>query len=380
MATQLLSTTFSIDQPLVSVIIPAYNAERFITDTLDSVLAQTYQNMEILVVDDGSNDGTARIVKEYMEKTSKIRLLQQENLGVAAARNLGIRAAKGEFIAPLDADDIWYEQNIERQVNCILAAKKAVGLVYSWSIDINELGQPTGCVRASRITGRVYNTLLLHDFIANASSVLIRKACFEQVGGYDPILKQQLSQGGEDWDIYLRIAEHYDFEVVPEFLVGYRKLPNSMSTDSFQMARSRHLIWQKIRHRYPHVPKFIERLSNSSFYLYLASQNYQYAKYQAALSWTMAALKIDPITPLLRPGVYKIIILALLDRIDKSNFSTKNLKDSYQTKTLDLVSIKPTVSSPANQKFWPLKKPKVLGEIMVHWIASSLFGKIEEWT
>jgi hypothetical protein len=121
----------------------------------------------------------------------------------------------------------------------MLSAGQDVGLVYSWSVDVDQHSQPTGNIRSSRIKGRVYTTLLLHDFIANASSVLIRKACFEQIGGYDSSLKQKNGQGGEDWDIYLRVAEHYEFRVVPECLVGYRKLPGSMSTDSNQMARSR---------------------------------------------------------------------------------------------------------------------------------------------
>lgn len=379
MATQLLDTTLSRDQPLVSVIIPAYNAERFVAHTLDSVLAQSYRNIEVIVIDDGSEDRTAQLVKEYIEKTSRIRLLQQKNLGVAAARNLGIWEAKGEFIAPLDADDIWHEQNIERQVNCILAARKTVGLVYSWSVDIDEFGQLTGCARASRIAGRVYTTLLLHDFIANSSSVLIRKSCFEQVGGYDSELKQQLGQGGEDWDIYLRIAEHYDFEVVPEFLVGYRKLSNSMSSDSYQMAQSRNLIWQKIRHQHPNIPKSVERLSNSSFYLNLAAQNCRYAKYQVALNWTIEALKIDPITPFLRPGLYRMVTLGLLGRPNKTHLSTKDLKDSTQAKSLSLDKLHSGFSLPIDSKTPLIMQPKVLGELAIHWLAPYLFGTIEKW-
>ncbi|HEY9862115.1 MAG TPA: glycosyltransferase family A protein, partial [Candidatus Obscuribacterales bacterium] len=95
------------DAPLVSVIIPAYNAERFIARTLESVLNQTYQNIEVLVVDDGSSDRTPEIVHHFAEIDARIILFHQSNAGVAAARNLAIQHAKGEFIAPLDADDIW---------------------------------------------------------------------------------------------------------------------------------------------------------------------------------------------------------------------------------------------------------------------------------
>lgn len=374
MATQSLDTIFPTDQPLVSVIIPAYNAEQFIAHTLDSVLAQTYRNLEVLVVDDGSEDRTAQIVKLYMGKNSRIRLFQQQNLGVAAARNLGIWEAKGEFIAPLDADDIWYERNIEQQVNCILSANKNVGLVYSWSIDIDESGQPTGCVRASRITGRVYTTLLLHDFIANASSTLIRKACFEQVGGYDPALKQQLGQGGEDWDMYLRIAECYDFEVVPEFLVGYRQLPDSMSTDSDQMARSRHLIWRKVRQKYPHMPDSIEKLSNSSFYSHLAFKAYQKMCHEDAARWIDKAIKIDSVTPFFRPVLYKIMLERIFNKNTLPGVSSRHPK---QTKSpFKLISKKRRLLP---EKYQSAISIKATAEKITHWLTRPIFGDPQRW-
>src|SRR4028118_698519 len=128
----------NLNQPLVSVIIPAYNAENFIAKTLETVLSQTYQNIEVLVVDDGSPDTTAEIVKSFVENYSRVSLLQQSNAGVAAARNLAIEKSKGEYIAPIDADDIWYPQNIEKQVQCFLDSDPSVGLVYTWSVDIDE--------------------------------------------------------------------------------------------------------------------------------------------------------------------------------------------------------------------------------------------------
>jgi len=102
---------YSINLPLVSVIVPAYNAEAFIAQTLDSIISQTYQNIEILVVDDGSQDRTPEIVESFAQRDQRITLLRQANAGVAAARNLAIEKSNGEYIAPIDADDIWYPQN-----------------------------------------------------------------------------------------------------------------------------------------------------------------------------------------------------------------------------------------------------------------------------
>lgn len=363
------------DLPLVSVIIPAYNAEGVIEETLNSVLKQTYHQLEIIVVDDGSCDRTAEIVAAIAQRDRRVVLLRQANAGVAAARNLGIQQAKGEFIAPLDADDLWYPENIKKQVKCILASDK-VGLVYSWSMDIDGQSQPIGNLRASRIEGEVYTTLLLHDFIANASSVLIRKTCFDVVGGYDSSLRQQQGQGGEDWDLYLRIAEHYEFRVVPEFLVGYRKLPGSMSTDSGQMARSRYLIWQKIRHRYPRIPVAIERLSNSSFYIHLACQNYQYTKYKIALNWLIKAIRSDPITPFLRPSFYSIAV-----QIGLSLLAQKlQLPIGSNLEARCIVRNSNSIQRPSSfPKAWSKKQLKVLGELLIHWIAPPLFGTAKSW-
>lgn len=362
------------NSPLVSVVIPAYNAEAFIEETITSVLKQTYERFEILVVDDGSCDRTAEIVSAIAERDRRVVLLQQTNAGVAAARNSGIEHAKGEFVAPLDADDIWYPQNLEKQVRRIVDAGEKVGLVYSWSIDIDEYGQPTNCIHASRIECNVYTTLLLHNFIANASSVLIRKACLDRVGGYDSTLKQQQGQGGEDWDLHLRIAEHYEFRVVPDFLVGYRKLSSSMSTDSRQMATSLRLIWRKTRQRHPRIPSSIERLSNSSFYLYLASQNYHYSKYQATITWVIEALKVDPITPFLRPSLYKITVLSLL-RVFIQPHETDQSKPQTQQRSINNSGVSLLLPPQKNLS----SSPKVLGEMLIHWLASPLFGTSEKW-
>jgi glycosyltransferase involved in cell wall biosynthesis len=117
--------------PLVSVIIPAYNAEVFIERTLDSVLAQTYKNIEALVIDDGSTDKTHEIVELVAQLDPRVILLKQQNAGVAAVRNLGIEKSHGEYIAPIDADDIWYPQKLGKQVKCMLKGGSSVGLFYA---------------------------------------------------------------------------------------------------------------------------------------------------------------------------------------------------------------------------------------------------------
>lgn len=301
--------------PLVSVIIPAYNASAFITQTLASVVAQTYTNLEILVINDGSTDNTVKIVQQYAHRDRRIHLLQQPNAGVAAARNLGIQQAKGEFVAPIDADDIWAPNTIASQVEALQTADADVGLVYAWSADINETGQLTGGFKAARVTGNVYNTLVGHNFIGNASATLIRRCCLDAVGSYNTSLRKQNAQGCEDLDLYLRIAEHYPFQVVPQFLVGYRKATNSMSCDYSTMAKSHALVLATVQQHHPNLPLYLYRLSKSNLYMYFAYQSDRQQQPRNTRFWLREALTAEPLTTLIRFRFYQLGLRSILTTV-----------------------------------------------------------------
>lgn len=297
--------------PLVSVIIPAFNAEAFIAQTLDSVLAQTYQNFEAWVIDDGSWDQTAAIVEQFIQQDQRIRLLRQANAGVAAARNLGIQYAQGDYIAPLDADDIWYPQKLEKQVQHLLEAGPQVGLVYAWSVHIDAEGHLTGGVNTCFWEGNIYLAMAYRNFLGHASAPLIRRTCLDRVGGYRCELKALNAQGCEDRDLYLRIAEQYQFRVVPEFLIGYRQITSSMSNNDTTMARSHHLVWQVVQQQHPEIPAAVYRCSNSNFYIYLAQQTSRGGRHARTLGWLIKALSLDP-TILLRHQVYTLLARSLV--------------------------------------------------------------------
>jgi glycosyltransferase involved in cell wall biosynthesis len=314
--------------PLVSVIIPAYNAEPFIEETLKSVLAQTYLGIEVLVVDDGSQDRTPEIVEKIAKKDARVQLLKQPNAGVAAARNLGIEKSRGEYIAPIDADDIWYPENIEKQVQCMLEGGEEVGVVYSWTVDLDEKGLLTGGFRSFRIEGDVYATLICHNFIGNASASLIRRSCLEKVGVYDKTLKERNAQGCEDWDLYLRIAELYQFRAVPEFSIGYRRMYNTMSTNYTTMANSQSLMLQAAKQRHPEIPDFLHRLSTSNFLLYLAHQSSRNGLDRTALFWLFQALKTECISPLFRSGFYRVLGKSLLNLLSQQFWKHQDALDA----------------------------------------------------
>ncbi len=251
--------------PLVSVIVPAHDAAAFIQATLESALAQTHAHLEVIVVDDGSRDATPAIVTELAAQDERIRLLRQPNAGVAAARNRGLAASRGSLIALLDADDLWHPEKLARQVAVIRRCPPRVGLVYTWSSVIDEAGRVVdrrGC-GVPRYAGEVYPALVLWSFVGNASTPLIRRACLEAIGGFDPGLHARRAQGCEDLKLYLAIAERYEFAVVPEFLVGYRQTARSMSRDVWQMKRSHDLVLAEVRARHPELPDWLFRWSQA---------------------------------------------------------------------------------------------------------------------
>ncbi len=297
--------------PLVSVILPAYNAESYLSQAMTSVLEQTYAELELWVVDDGSTDSTVAIASRFAARDSRVRILRQENRGVAAARNAGIRASTGTWIAPIDADDIWHRRKLERQVGGAMASTSRVGLVYAWSLDINEAGRAEGDVCVSSIEGWVFPTLLCHHFLGNASVPLIRRDCLEEVGLYETGYHAEQAQGCEDWDLHLRIADRYHFAVIPEFLVGYRKTLHSMSRDFERMARSHSLLMEGVATRCPGVPPFVYRVSRGNLYTYFARSNNAIGAYRQALYWLRESVRADSLTPFLRLTLYQLLVTSI---------------------------------------------------------------------
>ncbi len=266
---------------LVSVVVPAYNAAQFVGRTVSSALAQTHRALEILVVDDGSTDATAAIVESMARHDTRIKLLQQENSGVAEARNLGLLQAEGDFVATLDADDLWHPMKIERQLARFGNSSRELGLVYCWYCTIGDDDRMTGGTRSAAQwmnrtpEGRVLASLVYGNFVGNGSTPLIRRECFERIGYYDASFRKQGASGLEDMDLYLRLAEYFEFGVVPEFLVGYRQTANSLSMNVVAMRRGHELTLAKAYRRNPDLPRVLWRWSTASLFASLAHKQYQ---------------------------------------------------------------------------------------------------------
>jgi glycosyltransferase involved in cell wall biosynthesis len=245
--------------PLVSVIIPAYNAEHFLPSTLVSAQQQTYNNFEIVVVNDGSTDATSLILEETAKKDERVRFINQPHAGVAAARNRAIMEARGTYIAPLDADDAWHPDNLTLQIAALQRAGATTAVSYAWFVVIDEFGGLINLGPPNKLSQskRVLAAQIKSNFIGNASSTVMRRDAVEAAGGYDRTLRDRNGQGCEDQGLYIALAEKWDFTIVPQYLVAYRSHPGSMCRDAAQMSRSQALVLADLRRRRPDLPGYL---------------------------------------------------------------------------------------------------------------------------
>lgn len=242
----------------VAVVIPAYNAEATLDATLRSVRSQTHKNLEIVVVDDGSRDATGDIAREHAARDARVHVIAQQNAGVAAARNRGISETSAELVAPVDADDLWAVDKIERQLEALARGGPQVGLVYTWYAAINAEGLITDHSYKPTEEGNVLARMCRGNLVGNASAALIRREALLEAGGYDETLRARRAQGCEDLLLYYRIAARHSFALVPDFLTGYRVTAQNMSSDSLQMLRSWQIVAAEMRLYHPELESDIK--------------------------------------------------------------------------------------------------------------------------
>lgn len=202
--------------PIVSVVIPVYNGERFLRESLESVFAQTFRDYEVICVDDGSTDGSFALLRKYGER---VRVVQQTNEGQSAARNAGVRLARGEYIAFLDQDDRWYPSKLEQQV-AVLQAEPDVVLVHCNYDRVDGEGRvlQAGAALAERASALASPLgCLIGEALIFPSSMMVRRDVFQRVGGFTPELR-----GYEDFDLMARLKPHGRFVLLNESGMSYR--------------------------------------------------------------------------------------------------------------------------------------------------------------
>ena len=272
---------------LVSVIIPTYNSARYLAEAVDSVLAQTFSDFEVLVIDDGSTDETEELMRRY---AGRVRCFRQQNSGVAEARNRGIRESRGKFVSFLDADDTWLPDKLARQIEA-LKNRPDDRFCYSAFTVVDSQLNPIFVNRSKRRASALEDLLLRGNAVGSICTVLCERELFNKVGGFDPDLSQCA-----DWDMWVRIAVQTEFLYIDEPLATYRRHGDMMSgnpalleSDSIQVLEKGFAI--------PNLPQSLRAHRRTAFarnYMVLAGTYFRARRYSDFARCSARSLALDP--------------------------------------------------------------------------------------
>lgn len=321
--------------PKISVIIPAYNAEKTIRETIENVCLQTVSDFELIIINDGSKDKTLEIAQSIKDK--RIKVFCYENRGLSTARNRGISKANGEYIAFLDADDLWTSDKLELQL-AAFNKNPGAGVAYSWTyfMDVDEQGKVLSLHPSASYSfaGNVYQKLLVSDFIHSGSNTLILRQAIDSVGEFDPTLKSC-----EDWDYWLRLSTHWHFVVVPKHQIFYRRSPNSMSSKVEVMKAAALIAMEKAYQAAPPNLQYLKSFTLTNFHKYCASLYLQHHTdidgISQAQQHLLSAISIQPKT-LLDKATQKLILKLLLRRVFPDKLNNYLLQKNRRTAASNL--------------------------------------------
>ena len=259
------------DQPLISVIIPAYNAAGTIAATLASVREQRYPHFEIIAVDDGSTDRTHDILRAIAREEPRLRIITQANGGVARARNAAIAEAQGTWIATIDADDIWHPDKLARQMHVATTSPLAPVMVYSWCRRIDAQDRVISDQGRPLHEGMALDQILGFNFLNNASNVMFRADAARAAGGFEEAFQAFRAYGTEDIDFYLALAQRGPIAPAPGFLVGYRITGGGMSASPRRMRMAIEMTLFRLEQARPDIAPALFTLSRTFYDLYAAA-------------------------------------------------------------------------------------------------------------
>lgn len=272
----------------ISIIIPTYNHSKFVCQAVESALAQTLPAYEIIVVDDGSTDETTEVLAKYK---TQICYVKQENQGVSAARNNGVNTASGDFVAFLDADDIWFPQKLEWQIKKF-TEEKELGLVHCGYIDIDENGDFLQ-EHIDGMAGWVAEEMLFFKrpvILGGGSGSFIPKKVFQEVGGFDLRLSTSA-----DWDLYFRIAQKWQIGFVPKILLKYRLHSSNMHGNIKTMQDDMLLAYYKAFNNKDNIAlQKIRRYAYSRLHSVLAGSFYTVGQYKEIFPHLLQSIALHP--------------------------------------------------------------------------------------
>ncbi len=276
---------------MISIIIPTYNCARYIGEALDSVLAQTRDDYEIIVIDDGSTDGTGDLIKN---KYPMVRYFFTEQTGVSSARNLGIKMSKGDLIAFLDADDMWSPDKLEKQV-AILDARPDLSMVFTEHCTFNKdksIINKSFDKRNKLMRGDIVKNIFLNTYLTT-STVMIKKKVFDKVG----LFEEQL-RAAEDDNMWMRISMEHQIDLIDEPLVHYRITEGSLSRTHRNCIDGVKTNIDLIKAKYPDLYRRLgPRSINNKYYVIYFSEGYYFftnKEYDAAKVYFKKSIGFNP--------------------------------------------------------------------------------------
>jgi len=285
--------------PDVSVIIPTYNRAKLLGRAVHSVLSQTFADFELIIVDDCSTDNTEEMIRGLTDKRIKF-IRHEENRGAPAARNTGIKNARGAFIAFLDSDDEWSPQKLEKQIELFLHSSPSTGVVYAKCQVINEIRNEI-IVWDFNLRGNLYHNFLKEPFL-DFITPLIKRECFNKIGLMDEnVLAYQ------EWDTFLRISQYYEFDFVPEILTYYYiHRDEAISRSTLRATQGYNYIVEK--HKIA-IRKNAGRKTLSAHYSFLYSSYMKTRSYSKAFSSSVLAFAVFPKKLIIMPMNKTIMLL-----------------------------------------------------------------------
>jgi len=318
--------------PTVSVIIPVYNGERTIRETIKAALDQDFTDFELIIVNDGSQDSTLEAVSSFIDP--RIHVFSYPNAGSSASRNRGFSHSCGRYVAFLDADDLWTADKLSQQLKALESHPKAA-VAYSWTNFIDESSKLVRTGSRIKVTGNVYPNLLAANFLESGSNALICRHAFVEVGGFDESLS-----GGEDWDLWLRLSKHYDFVAVSYPHVLYRLSAYSASTNVLQIETDCLRVIDRAFYKAPDSLQNLKKCSMSNLYKYLTCRALEghpaRARSFLAAQYLLKAVWYSPnllFSKAVIKVLLKVILLSILPSKKFQLLSTK-YKKTFNTSSL----------------------------------------------
>ncbi len=303
-----------MNRPKISVILINHNYGNYIAQAIESVLSQTYKNLELIVVDDGSTDNSAQVIEGYKDKIKFIKRTHKSGT-CSVPRNTALKEATGEFIAFLDSDDAWNKHKLQNQVD-YLERHKNIGLAYSDYEVIDSKSRLLSIsgnryFRRGPVEGWVFNEFVKRNFM-QVSTVIVRRKVLDRVGFFDPELSR-----AEDYDLWLRISRHYKIGLIDKALAKNRRHPHNMTNSRISQAVVTMKVIHKIMHLCPEIrseiPNILQGKFNELFgelYFYKALAHLEGEGAKKARWWFTKAIKYQP----LRISLYVYYLISFLRR------------------------------------------------------------------